>query len=118
MERASKGTDDLRLRDMVARLQETRVRFASADTRLTEGDDILLVTTSGGNVTVSLPSARQVLGHKCQIKKMTAANTLTVDADGTDTIDGSGTLAWSTQYQSMTVVSCFVAPNVAGWVIV
>lgn len=118
MERATKETDDLRLRDMVARLQETRVRFVSANTRLTEGDDVLLVTTSGGNVTITLPPARLVAGHKCQIKKMSAANTLTLDADGSDTIDGSGTFAWTTQYQSMTIVACTVAANTFGWVII
>lgn len=119
MERATRDTDDERLRTMLARLQETRVRTITATTTLTEGDDVVRVDTTSGSVTVNLPPARQVLGHKFLIKKVAAANTVTVDANGSDTIDGSGTLAWTTQYESYTIVAYIVAlPATYGWEIV
>lgn len=119
MERATRDTDDERLRTMVARLQETRVRTVTATGSATAGDDVLLVDTTAGSVTVNLPPARTVPGHEYRVKKTVAANTVTLDADGSDTIDGAGTLAWTTQYQSYTIVSCIVTtPATYGWVIV
>jgi hypothetical protein len=66
---------------------------------------LVKVDTSGGNVTLTLPPASSVTGYEVKVKKMTAANTLTLDGDGSETIDGAATLAWTVQYQSFTVVS-------------
>ena len=66
---------------------------------------LVKVDTSGGNVTITLPPASSVTGYEVKVKKMTAANTLTLDGDGSETIDGAATLAWTVQYQSFTVVS-------------
>jgi hypothetical protein len=74
---------------------------------------LVQVDTSAGNVTLTLPPALAVRGFEIKIKKMTAANTVTVDGDGAETIDGAATLAWTTQYQSFTLVS-----DGTGWSIV
>lgn len=65
----------------------------------------VLVTTSGGNVTLTLPACQTVPGFRLEVKKMTAANTLTVDGAASETIDGATTLAWTTQYQSYRLLS-------------
>ena len=64
---------------------------------------LLLVTTSGGNVTLTLPAPQTVPGFRVEVKKLTAANTLTLSSSAN--IDGAGTLAWTTQYQSYSVVA-------------
>lgn len=116
-ERASAGTDDLRLRDMVGRLQETRTRRLSAAATLTNGDDVVLVDTTGGSVTVTLPPAARSPGKWYWIKKMTAANTLTVQRAGSDTIDGATTLAWTTQYKVYALASVETAVGTWNWVV-
>lgn len=64
----------------------TRFRFieASADQTLllTTPKTFVLATTSGGNVQLDLPDPKGVPGHLCAVKKLTAANTLTIDGDG------------------------------------
>jgi hypothetical protein len=83
------------------------IRDISSDTLLGLLSPFTLVKadTSGGNVTVTLPPASAVSGYEVKVKKMTAANTLTLDGDGSETIDGAATLAWTVQYQAFTVVS-------------
>jgi len=83
------------------------IRDISSDTLLGLLSPFTLVKadTSGGNVTVTLPPAAAVTGYEVKVKKMTAANTLTLDGDGSETIDGAATLAWTVQYQAFTVVS-------------
>jgi hypothetical protein len=72
---------------------------------MTTADVLLLVTTTGGSVTVTLPPAGQVRGRFFYFKKLTAANTLTLDGDGSETIDGATTLAWTTQYRAYKLYS-------------
>ena len=119
MELASAGISLERLADLVRRMQRTQGRLVSSATTLTAGDDLVLVDTTGGSVTVTLPSAEQHAGKRFDVKKMTAANTCTVQRSGSDTIDGGTSTAWTTQYQSKTFVSQIVsAPRTWGWVIV
>lgn len=79
----------------------------SADTTLslTHVHTLVIVDTSGGDVTLTLPPAAGVSGHKLDVKKVNASHTLTVDADGAETIDGSATVSWSTNNQSYSIVS-------------
>lgn len=105
-----------RMADQLARVQRFRYRKASAATTLTQGDDSLDVDTTSGSVTVSLPAAASCPGKQFHVKKLVAANTLTLDAAGADTIDGAGTLAWTTQYQSYLVESVLTAaPATYSW---
>lgn len=57
-------------------------------------DLILLVDTSGGAWTLTLPAAAGVAGQILIIKKTdAAANALTIDGNGAETIDGAATNA-------------------------
>lgn len=78
------------------------IRTISANTTLTGEDNTLIVNTSGGNVTVTLPSAASVFnsnnntGIIYQFKKTSASNTLTIQGTGGETIDGSATYSITT----------------------
>ena len=77
---------------------------ATATLGLTYPATLVLGDTTAGNVTVTLPAARTVPGFRVEVKKLTAANTLTLAASGSETVDGSATLAWTTRYQSYSVI--------------
>jgi hypothetical protein len=63
----------------------------------------VVLASTPANVTLTLPDPRTVPGFRVEIKKQTSANTLTVAS--AFLIDGAPSLAWSTQYQSYSVVS-------------
>jgi hypothetical protein len=55
-----------------------------------------LASSGSNSITYALPAASTVSnGRPITIKKTNASNTVTVDADGTDTIDGAATFAWT-----------------------
>lgn len=79
-----------------------------------QGDKIILGNATGGPFTVTLPPAAQYEGKQFIIKKTDAsANAVTIDGNGSETIDGALTVALSTQYESRTVVS-----NGSNWSII
>lgn len=119
MEIASRSTAADRALDLLGRVQRKNHRIVAAATTLTANDDIVLVDTTSGSVTVTLPDARQHANHVFHVKKMIAANTCTVSRSGSDTIDGATTSAWTTQYECRTFASVIVtAPATWGYVIV
>ena len=73
---------------------------------------LLLVDSTAGSVTITLPAAQDSKGYTVQVKKLIAANTVTLDAYSAELIDGAATLAWTTQYQSY-----FIVCDGTGWVI-
>lgn len=95
------------LRALAKRVGESAILTASASTTLAPSTPFttVLVDTSAGNVTLTLPPAADVAGYTLKIKKMTAANTLTIDGNGAETIDGAATLAVTVQYESNTLES-------------
>jgi hypothetical protein len=82
-----------------------RDRRVTATEAVQPSDDILLVDTTSGNVTLTLPLAATVRGQWYEVKKLVAANTVTLDPAGGETIEGAATLAWTAQYQAYTVYS-------------
>ena len=70
----------------------------------THGITTLLCDTTATGITVVLPTAAANTAV-ITIKKTAAANTLTIAATGAQTIDGAATAAWTSQYESITVVS-------------
>ncbi len=65
---------------------------------------VFAVDASSAPVTVSLPPATGLNGFRFHIKKIDAtANAVTVDADGSETIDGSFTAVISGQNDSIPV---------------
>lgn len=71
-------------------------------------DQIIACTTSGGAITVDLPPASSSTGRSIEILDLSgnaAVANITVQPDGTDTINGAGTYTISDNYSSVTVVS-------------
>ena len=67
-------------------------------------NDVILWDATAGNKTVNLPAASLSLNAVINIKKTDAsANTITVDGDASETIDGGLTAVLTTQYESITV---------------
>ena len=86
----------------------------SAAYTLTSIDDIILASASGAGFTLTLPSYVNVAGKIFEIKKIdSTANTVTIDADGSETIDGNLNIPLFTQYDSLTLTA-----GSAGWWIV
>jgi len=75
------------------------------------------VDTSGGTVTVTLPLAASTPGKEFFIKKVAAANTLTVNPSGSDTIDGAASLSWTTDDASYTLYSVATTSAAYEWLI-
>lgn len=66
-------------------------------------EEVFLLTPSV-NITVNLPAAATAgSGYKYQIKNL-STNTITIDPNSTETVDGSATFALSSQYSSVTVI--------------
>lgn len=81
-------------------------RTESADYVVALTDDVILVDATGANRTITLPTAASAANRQFDIKKIDAsANTVTVDADGSETIDDATTFVLSAQYASVTVFS-------------
>jgi hypothetical protein len=66
---------------------------------------LVLIDTTSGNVTLTLPDAQTVAGYRIDAKKLVAANSITIDTTGSDTIDGASSFSWSTRYQSFSIVN-------------
>lgn len=67
-------------------------------------DRIILVDTTSGSVTITLPNPSDADHTEYTIVKLVAGNTLTVDG-GDGNINGSATVAATTQYACVTVAS-------------
>ena len=108
-----------RVYHLLQRLQRRTARRASAATTLTEADDILLVDTSGGGVTVTLPLAASTPKVRFTIKKVTNdANTVTIARSGSDTIDYTTSNTWTAYLTAREFESCIVtAPATWGWLV-
>lgn len=66
--------------------------------------DVALGNASGGAITLTLPAA--AAGKRVTIKKTdSSANTVTIQRDATNSIDGANTKVLYSQYESMTVIS-------------
>ena len=64
------------------------------------------VDTSGGAVTLNLPARSGITaGKEVRVKLTTAGNDLTIDANSSETIDGSTTLVLNVANQSVTLVA-------------
>lgn len=77
----------------------------ASETLLTT-DRLVFVDASSGAVTVTLPPADDVGSWRISIKKTdSSVNAVTVDADGSETIDGATTVSLPNQYDSVTISS-------------
>ena len=69
-----------------------------------EGNYFYTVSTSGGDVTVNLPAASGVAGKTVDVCHKTIGNTITIDGNSSETINGATTLTLSgIAYQNVTL---------------
>jgi len=85
----------------------------SATTTLSGNNNIILANSTAGNIMLTLPPAANCSNRVYTIKKISAANTVTLDGNAAELIDGATTYVMSTQYVSVTIVS-----NGSQWYIV
>jgi hypothetical protein len=80
-------------------------------TYVADNEDCVINCTSG-TFTVTLPTAVGISGQYFIVKN-SGAGVITIDGDGSETMDGASSKTLSVQYESMTFVS-----NGANWIIV
>ncbi|GAG59511.1 unnamed protein product, partial [marine sediment metagenome] len=83
----------------VATLTATSLTISTEDVVLVDDD------TAAAAVTVTLPTAVGISGRWIDVKKLGTTAAVTVDADGTETIDGSLTIVITMQYESVRMIS-------------
>lgn len=66
---------------------------------------LILADTTGGSITINLPAASGETGNPCDVKKIAAANTVTLDGNSGETIDDAATFAFTANYASYTITS-------------
>jgi len=66
--------------------------------------EVIYTATGSSAYTVTLPTAASIEGKKIHVKRLATAN-ITVDGDGSETIDGSATFVLTSQYSSITLIS-------------
>jgi hypothetical protein len=92
----------------VAGLDDIALRVITTITTTTTLDNThytVLVDSTSGAVTVNLPAANANTGRIYNINKIVAANTVTIDANGAETINGSTTISLVNQWESVTIQS-------------
>ena len=88
----------------LATIMTTRVIATTSTALIT--DDLILVNASAGTVTVNLPAASTVPGKVYVIKKIdSSVNIMTIDPNGSETIDGLATMVIAIQYEALKIVS-------------
>lgn len=69
-------------------------------------DYFIFGDATAGSITINLPTAVGIAGKVYVIKKIdSSANTVTIDANSTQTLDGALTIVIGTQYASFSIVS-------------
>ena len=87
---------------------------ASADYTVNVNDAFIPVDASSAAVTVTLKPAAEAKGKRLTIKKIdSSANAVTVDGDGSETIDGATTAVINCQYESI----CLMSDGTEWWVV-
>ena len=92
--------------DNVGIIVPFQTRTVTSNTSLTTSDCLVLVDATAGNVTIDLAPVAGKEGSEVIVKKVdSSVNTVTVDANGSETIDGTTTKVLTTQYESIRVAS-------------
>lgn len=91
------------------------VRTITATATLDADDELVLLDSSGGAFTLSLPKATDDLRDVYILKLTTGSNTVTIDPDGSETIDTLGTDTASLTDANDCI---WIAPDGSNWQIV
>jgi hypothetical protein len=87
------------------RLTVTKV-YADSPYTATVNDDLILCNAVDGAITINLPTVSGNSGLTYTVKKIdSSVNAITVDANGSELIDGALTQVISSQWTSMTIAS-------------
>jgi hypothetical protein len=86
-------------------LKMTQRTVTAATYTAVTSDYTILCNTTSNSITVSLPTAVGNKGLTYEVKKLVAANTVTIDPNGTQTIDGATTVAITSQYEALVLRS-------------
>jgi hypothetical protein len=71
---------------------------------MTASDNTILCNAAGGNMIINLPAAASNANKIYNIKKIdSSGNSITIDANASETIDGTITKSLNTQYESITI---------------
>lgn len=85
---------------------ETTAAITATSYSVTDDDFLILADATGGAITLNLPPAALVLYHVFIIKRLNSGvNSVTIDGDGAETIDGALTFVLSNQYDSINIIS-------------
>jgi hypothetical protein len=78
----------------------------SSNYTITGTDVVIFANSSGGNVTITLPTASSNAGYRFYVKRIdNSVNTCSIARSGSDTIDGQTSISLDLQYTSLTLVS-------------
>lgn len=94
-------------------IESRPIRSVTASGNVELFDRVILVDTTAGAVTMTLPALATCLGRVFDIKKIDAvANNMVIDGNGAETIDGAANITTATQWASYTVIA-----SSSGWMI-
>ena len=98
------------VRASTPQIAASEVWYAEALTTRTVSTSQTLLLTDGtiiasGAITLTLPPASSQIGKRYRIKKTDASNTITIDTNESETIDGSLTYVLSVQYEAIEITS-------------
>jgi hypothetical protein len=88
------------------------VKFVAGAYTATAGDSVIMVDTSMGNITISLPTATLMGKRLIVVKETSDANTVTVVPFGNDTVESSSDKTLSTQWAKAVLES----DGVSNWI--
>lgn len=83
-----------------------QVRSVTSSNTLSWPDGTILVNSNSGALTITLPLANDYTEYIIRVKKTdSSANVVTIDGNGSETIDGAANTTLSAQYDAVTIVS-------------
>ena len=94
---------------------QTPVAFGASPYTPVATDSLLLVASSGGAITISLPSAASRNGYPLKVKDSTGnslTNNITINRNGSDTIEGLTSIKIATAFGGY-----YLVPVTGGWII-
>lgn len=101
-------------RTLTVRAFATEISTKTASFTIGSFDSVILADATTAPFTITLPTASSKTGRTLTFKKIDASvNTVTIDGNGTETIDGATTKIIIAQWSSVTIVS-----NGTSWFII
>lgn len=81
------------------------VKTITTDYVVTNYDRMIFADTTGGSITIYLPSATTTAGRELIIQKSAAANNMTIQAYTGETVEGSGSVTFTGLGDTITIIS-------------